>query len=65
MNDLLENKQLKILFLILYGILMLGSIWQEVDMALFLLLFVLMPAIIYIFVKYIYVENNDGSQKKN
>jgi hypothetical protein len=59
MNNLQNNKQLKILFLTLYAILMLGSIWQEINMMLFLLLFVVMPIVIYMFVKYIYVEKKD------
>ncbi len=54
MKTNLETKQLKILALLLYAILMLGSIWSQIDMILFIMLFVVAPLGIYFFVLKIY-----------
>ncbi|MBD3842824.1 MAG: hypothetical protein IE909_13250 [Campylobacterales bacterium] len=48
------SKQLKILLLTIYAVVMLGSIWSDIDMLLFVLVFVLAPIGIYLFVLKIY-----------
>lgn len=49
-----ESKQLKILLLTIYAIVMIGSIWSDIDMLFFVLVFVLAPIGIYFFVLKIY-----------
>lgn len=59
MNKKLENKQLKILFFTLYAILILGSIWSDIDLLLFIILFVVAPIGIYLFVLKIFPKKEN------
>jgi len=60
-DDLLQlkfDKNSRIILLLLYALVMLSAISNQINLTLFIILFLILPVSIYSFVKYIFPDQN-------
>jgi len=60
-DDLLQlkfDKNSRIILLLLYALVMLSAISNQINLTLFIILFLILPVSIYSFVKYIFPDKN-------